>query len=70
MAFQILEHLLKISLGDGLLVASHQSSPRAVPAIDGALVGDEQKHPVRITVNKARHGGILVLSAGIHHITF
>ena len=70
MTLQILDDLFKIPLGDGPLAASHQSPSRAVSAIDGTLIGDEQEHSIRITMDESRHRGMLILSARIHHFTF
>ena len=68
MAFQILQGLIEIPLGDGSFVGSHQSSPGAVPAVGGALVGDQEQDAVGITVDEARDRRILVLSQGVDHV--
>jgi hypothetical protein len=68
MALEILQGLVEISLRDRSLVGSHQSSPGAVPAVGGALVGDQEQDAVGITVDEAGDRRILVLSQGVHHV--
>jgi hypothetical protein len=62
MGLQILEDFLKIPLRDGPFIAPHQSSPGTISAIDRTLIGDEQEHSIRVTMNKTRYRGMFVLS--------
>ena len=54
--------------GHGAVLLPGEPATGAVAAVHGALVGDQEQHPVRVPMGQALHGGIRVLVEGVRRL--
>ena len=65
MIADIVETFLDLAIGNGGIMLPRKPAAGAVTAVHGALVGDKEQDPVRITMSQTGHGGIRVLMKGV-----
>lgn len=65
MIADIVETFLDLAIGNGGIMLPRKPAAGAVTAVHGALVGDKEQNPVRITMSQTGHGGIRVLMKGV-----
>ena len=65
MIADIVETFLDLAIGNGGIVLPRKPAAGAVTAVHGALVGDKEQNPVRITMSQTGHGGIRILMKGV-----
>ena len=61
-AANVVERLFQPGLAGGDRSVPHHARPRAIAAVARAEIGHQQQHPVRVAVDKARHGTIAVFA--------
>ena len=64
---QVLELRLVVLAVEVLGRVADDARPRAVPAVRGALGGDEHQHPVRVAVDEPGHRRVAVLGERVLH---
>ena len=64
----VAESLLVFRVEVVVLRVADEPAARAIAAIGGAAVGDEEQHAVGITVDEAGHGGVFVLAERVEHL--